>query len=1010
MRPINELSFDKRRKEDIERELAEMIPHYTPEWHMDQNSDDFGSALLGAYTEMLWGTIERLNRVSYKNYIAFLNMVNTKPTMPHQAKTPVVFVTDADFDRPVFIDKKSKLLGTSESTGKEVVFEVTEPLLVSNTIMKDAYMVDVEKNYISQLPMTLFGLDSIQRETPFTLFDFNGLENLQKHILYIKHDLLLDVQNPLSLEMLFEGNDMSLNSRPISCLEISEDITWEYASVSGWVPFDKSYASNNKLILEKDQVLPICEYDIFGIKGKWIRCKCHIDAIKTFEAFTFKSVTLRTSYLSALHPFLNPDILMSDDFPLTLENFSPFGEIFSPYKSFYIASDEVFSKRNARIEIKMGVAFGEKRLFEPIKAVEWKNIMKQEDFYVPKEVEVIISRVIWEYWNGKRWARLFEDKGQEDVFGNIELSEITFSFICPEDMTPAVVDGTEKYWIRARIESVENSFMQFGVYRFPVVEQLKLSYAYESYIKPEALVLRNNGRIDTIDQEDEKSLFKGIMGYRYGWIIGFDHMPEDGPIGIFFKIRSYPLNDRKIKVHWEYLTGEPWSEEWKSLEVIDETDHLSNSGRIVFYSQNDFLKKSLFQSERYWIRSIVEIEDHSLSGDILMPQMEGIFANCTWATQQESISDELLDNPLDKLNLMYRLTKFPVLEESVWVNEFSFLSVYEREQLVKHQSMPIKIEYDSEGQVKKLWVLWSPVNDFFASSIKDRHYKIDRLTGMITFSDGKDALKPPVDNRRNIKVDYVVSSGKQGNLEAFSINKMATSPLGIKQVYNPIVALNGSDAEPVSKTIERGAVHLRHNQRGVAVEDIEMLTREVSGNIRKVKCLSNINKWGKYEHGKITLVILPLCDVGIDLQLNRIREELKETLCAHLPCHLTIGNNLEMIEPAYVQVDLYMDITIEKGKDPVKIKAFIEEALGRFLDADTGNYNKEGWEIGALPNKSVFYSVITEVENVEGIGKLIFLTKLIQNKTVADVDIETCLLPHVMIKNGKHIINIKYTD
>ena len=73
---------------------------------------------------------------------------------------------------------------------------------------------------------------------------------------------------------------------------------------------------------------------------------------------------------------------------------------------------------------------------------------------VEPEYDVTISKVIWEYFNGTGWARLFEDNRYDNVFTPEQFTgrqKKTLRFICPDDMSSAIVNSSEGRCIRARI-------------------------------------------------------------------------------------------------------------------------------------------------------------------------------------------------------------------------------------------------------------------------------------------------------------------------------------------------------------------------------------------------------------------------------------------------------------------------------------------------------------------------------------------------------------------------------
>jgi hypothetical protein len=65
--------IDTRNFEQLLQDIRNIVPFYTPELQVPEDKDS-GSALLKIFAHMIAGTLERLNQVPEKNFIAFLNI------------------------------------------------------------------------------------------------------------------------------------------------------------------------------------------------------------------------------------------------------------------------------------------------------------------------------------------------------------------------------------------------------------------------------------------------------------------------------------------------------------------------------------------------------------------------------------------------------------------------------------------------------------------------------------------------------------------------------------------------------------------------------------------------------------------------------------------------------------------------------------------------------------------------------------------------------------------------
>ena len=75
--------------------------------------------------------------------------------------------------------------------------------------------------------------------------------------------------------------------------------------------------------------------------------------------------------------------------------------------------------------------------------------------------------------------------------------------------------------------------------------------------------------------------------------------------------------------------------------------------------------------------------NNAFAGAAPSPVVNGIYLNTAWAAQTETIRDEILGSSDGIADQQYTLTKFPVIEEEVWVDELDTLTESERKSLVE---------------------------------------------------------------------------------------------------------------------------------------------------------------------------------------------------------------------------------------------------------------------------------------------------------------------------------------
>ena len=142
-------------------------------------------------------------------------------------------------------------------------------------------------------------------------------------------------------------------------------------------------------------------------------------------------------------------------------------------------------------------------------------------------------------------------------------------------------------------------------------------------------------------------------------------------------------------------------------------------------------------------------------------------------------------------------------------------------------------------------------------------FTVDPESGEIRFGDGLRGARPPLN--AILRADYDYGVGREGNVNAGSINSGPALPAGIK-VTNPVATWGGAEAETVSEGEKHIARYLQHRDRLVTAEDFETITRRTPGvDIGRVEVLPAFNpELGSNEPGDapgaVTLMIIPKYD------------------------------------------------------------------------------------------------------------------------------------------------------
>ncbi|RZN41690.1 MAG: putative baseplate assembly protein, partial [Methanophagales archaeon ANME-1-THS] len=319
------------------------------------------------------------------------------------------------------------------------------------------------------------------------------------------------------------------------------------------------------------------------------------------------------------------------------------------------------------------------------------------------------------------------------------------------------------------------------------------------------------------------------------------------------------------------------------------------------------------------------------------PRIRGIYLNTTWGIQAETIRNEILGSSEGTENQTFSVTRIPVLDEELWLNELSALSEGEMEGILERGELTAKPVRDEKGDFTQFWIRWQAVDDLIGSSGADRHYEIDRTTGEIRFGDGVNGKIPPR-GRDNIKVDYRPGGGKKGNVGALEIKTLKTGIAFVDTVSNPLPAGGGSEAEIVNRALERGSQLLRLRDRAVTREDFEWLALQASREIARAKCLPHVDNRGEPSPGWVTVLIVPESDEDLPVLSLQLKKRVLDYLREHAATVVVDPEHLQVTEPRKVSVAVDATLIATSPDAVPGVEKAAYTTLKAFLHPLTGGY------------------------------------------------------------------------
>lgn len=1026
----NSPQLDARTRADLIARMKELAPYYTPEWRFTPDDPDPGTALFLLFAELYEENRKRLNRVPYKNLVAFLNLFDVSLLPARPATSYVAFALNEGTREPVLIRASTAIHAVTPDG--EVPYETSRTVMLTPARWHTVYLSSQKRDSIVRLPQRLLEEATVGTSEPIPLFHFAEGHNLQEHALFVAHRDILTVFGSAVVELAISHSAKPEEAAALcELLADSTAVEWTYAdSTDGWRAFDRVEAAYGRIRLYKAEDGELAERELNGAVSRWIRCRLRKETsqrhLKNFETIRMDRLSLKADYVDRYGSGgLEPDLMFFNDIQADPVGFYPFGDQFVQYGLFYIASREALTKRDGRIRLTFTLRSIANRFTpEPKRQIDWKWVMKKSQFEETPPPLASILRVVWEYWNGGAWVRLEAGKEAEELFyrPTAEPQSQTIQFLCPSDLRPLPVNGHDNCWIRARVLQIENAYAPLPVYLSPWIEQVRLSYDGEDRLHvPDSCQTLNNtvyeNRLPALyGQGVAFTPFVPLEAEHPALYVGFDAQPSRGPISIYASIVSRRTRGDDFPwLEWEYLrrSDSPGSRpQWMPLKMFDETRGLTESGTLQFVGPTDFAEAAVFGTPGYWIRAVnrdnrfEQTEDGGNGADAL-PRLNGLFLNTVAVEQRQTVPVEYPER-MEQDRHVYLLAHRHIVDEEVWVDETARVT---EEQLADFQQQgepQFEAIRDSDGKLQRVWVRWMETARLADSEAKSRHYTLDRTFGQLRFGDGVNGMEPPQEGLENVRVLYRVTLGRHGNTDAGTITSLQNAIAFVGGVTNVVPAAGGCDPETLESALRRGPRLLKHRDRAVSAEDFEWIARDAHPNIAKVKCMANRNAWMEPSPAAITLVVLPKEGRSGLGAFGELRKRVESYVLERASSLVAWPEQLRVIPPAFLEIGITAVVAVEYMDEALPVELAAIEKLTQFLDPLAGNFDGRGWEIGQTIHPSVFYALLKTIRNIAFVEKLYMSVYKLEDNQRVELDGNRPLhVPHGVIASGKHQVTVR---
>ena len=767
----------------------------------------------------------------------------------------------------------------------------------------------------------------------------------------------------------------------------------------------------------------ITESEHNGVESRWLRCRVPDDELSAvLFSILIEDVRLSVGSESARLPL---DAAVTNDVEVDLDEryVYPLGRNPAEASTWSVACKEAFTKPGAEITLDFEAPVDESH---------------------PTAAADADPELVWEYWNGIGWQRLSVD----DTTDHLQTAG-TVSFTVPMDLTPTLVVGQERRWIRTRLvdgnygeprmeETDENSWERVTDHIHPPkFASISVQYVQSSVPFDQLLTYNNNAFRDVRASRRAVQPFVALPGTSQSLYLGFDRPLNGGPLHLYV-----PIAETDVP-HWfspwiemEYCS-DPTVDEWSRLDLADGTADLSVRGILAVSFPEETTAFSLFGRERHWIRLRLTGDEFSRGESGLFgprtdrtsassrselysvsvtereraartrspPVIEGLFLNTQWATNVQTITTEVLGSSTGTADQRLTFAQQPVLSADVWVDELPVLSANKRAALSETDPDRVIEDRDDTGELERFWVRWDHVDDFLDSGGEARHYTLDEVGGAVEFGDGRGGAIPPA-GENNVRADYTTGGGNDGDIGAHELTGLKDEMSGIAEAYNPAPGKTGEDNEPTAELLSRAPKQLRDRNRPVTRDGFERIARSAAREIGRVRCKAGADETG--EPGHVTLLVVPDVDDRKPVPSEELLDQVTETMQAKAPVAV-VGDDskLSVRGPHYIEASVTATVTTMGTHSITETQELATAILTDFLHPLTGGPDGIGWEIGRCPSPALFVSRLEQLPDISAVTSLaVTFDDGDEHVTLAGAEDAPNVAADTLVYSGRHTVTV----
>jgi hypothetical protein len=387
-----------------------------------------------------------------------------------------------------------------------------------------------------------------------------------------------------------------------------------------------------------------------------------------------------------------------------------------------------------------------------------------------------------------------------------------------------------------------------------------------------------------------------------------------------------------------------------------------------------------------WIRARLRND-----GDPITPTLGGVYPNTAWAARVQTQSDEVLGtsdgNPGQSMSFAYTPVlpgeRVEVLELSGARAEVDLADL--RDDVLAHGGTDDdlrKVPDPKTGMITQVWVTWAAQRNLYFSGPTDRHYMLERSSGLIIFGDDRHGRIPPIATDGIHARVYQAGGGSSGNVAAGAITQLL-SGVPAASVVNVGAAEGGADNETALRTgagdgdpadqlppevLRRGPVSVAARSQALTAADYETLAREATPAVAVARAVPATDPTGRLRPGFVRLIIMPDSADPRPAPSFGLRRQVEQYLRRRCPA--SMAGQVYVAAPDYQAVGVFAEVVPSDPDSGGPVVDAVKAATAAFLHPLTGGPEGTGWAFGRDVYLSDLARVMGGVPGVDHIRTL----------------------------------------